>query len=232
MNEWSLALISAAWLGILTSISPCPLATNIAAISFVSRRLGNVAMVLGAGLLYSLGRTIAYALLGFLLVEGLLAAPALSHSLQRYMSMAMGPLLILVAMVLLDLLKLPMPAGGSLGSLAQKQADRFGIYGALPLGVLFALSFCPGSAALYFGSLLPLCIKFGSGVVLPAVYGLATGLPVLVFAVLLAFSANQVGKAYQRLAQIEVWAQRVTGVVFLLIGVYMTLTISLGLSFA
>lgn len=231
MTEWSLAIASAAWLGILTAISPCPLATNIAAISFVSRKLGRVGKVLGAGLLYSLGRTTAYTLLGFLLVKGLLAAPTLSHGLQRYMNMAMGPLLILVAMVLLNLLTLPsgFSAGGS--RFIQNQSERLGIYGAFPLGVLFALSFCPGSAALFFGSLLPLSIRYRSGLLLPAVYGLSTGLPVLIFACLLAFGANHVGRAYQRLAQFEVWAQRVTGVVFLIIGIAMTLTVSLGLSF-
>lgn len=228
MNEWITAVAAAAWLGFLTSISPCPLATNIAAISFVGRKVGKVGAVLGAGLLYTLGRMLAYAALGMLLFGGLTAAPGLSHALQKYMNMLMGPLLILVAMVLLGLLKFKNGAGGGLGDALRRRAERCGLFGSLLLGMVFALSFCPTSAALFFGSLLPLALKMGSGFVLPGVFGIATGLPVLLFAFLLAFGANRVGRAYDRLAAFEVWAQRITGAVFLVVGIGMTLTITLG----
>ena len=224
MNDMLLALATAAWLGFLCAISPCPLAANIAAISFVSRKVGKVAVVLSAGLLYTLGRTLTYAVL----VSGLTAAPELSHVLQKYMNLLMGPLLIVVAMILLNLLNLRLPSGSGLGDVMRKKAEQLGVLGAFGLGVIFALSFCPTSAALFFGSLLPLAIKMESGLVLPGVFGIATGLPVLVFAFLLAFSANHVAKAYNKIAQFEVWAQRLTGVIFLLVGMGMTLTITLG----
>jgi len=225
MSEFLLAIVTAAWLGFLCSISPCPLATNIAAISFVGRKVGKVGAVLGAGLLYTLGRTLTYAILGMLLVGGLTAASALSHVLQKYMNLLMGPLLILVAMVLLGLIRFNTGSGGRLGEAVRRRAERFGVGGAFLLGVLFALSFCPTSAALFFGSLLPLAVRLESGFLLPGVFGVATGLPVLLFAFLLAFSANKVGRAYHRLAGFEVWAQRITGVVFLAAGFYLTLTL-------
>ena len=228
MNDMLLALATAAWLGFLCAISPCPLAANIAAISFVSRKVGKVAVVLSAGLLYTLGRTLTYAVLGMLLVSGLTAAPELSHVLQKYMNLLMGPLLIVVAMILLNLLNLRLPSGSGLGDVMRKKAEQLGVLGAFGLGVIFALSFCPTSAALFFGSLLPLAIKMESGLVLPGVFGIATGLPVLVFAFLLAFSANHVAKAYNKIAQFEVWAQRLTGVIFLLVEMGMNLTITLG----
>lgn len=227
MSEVIFATFTAFWLGILTSISPCPLATNIAAISFVGRKVGSVPLVLGGGLLYTLGRTLTYALLGILLVRGLMAAPELSHILQKYMNLAMGPLLILVAMMLLKLITLPITSGG-IGEKLQKQVEKTGVFGAGFLGIIFALTFCPSSAVLFFGSLLPLAIKFESGFLLPTIYGIATGLPVLLFAFLLAFSANKVGKAYKRIEVFEKWAQQVTGVIFLLVGIYFTITITMG----
>ncbi len=221
------AALAAAWLGFLTSISPCPLAANIAAVSFVGRKVGSIRAVLAAGFLYTLGRSLTYMLLGALLVGGMMGAPEVSHVLQKYMNLLMGPLLIVVAMVLLDLLKLP-ASGSGLGASVQKRIERLGTAGALVLGVVFALSFCPTSAALFFGSLLPLAVKFESGVILPAVFGIATGLPVLIFAFMLAFSANLVGTAYHRLAGFEVWAQKITGVVFLIVGIGMTVAVTLG----
>jgi len=145
------------------------------------------------------------------------------------MNLLMGPLLIVVAMVLLDLLRLNLSSGHGLGAALQKRIEKMGILGAFMLGVIFALSFCPTSAALFFGSLLPLAIKMQSGLALPSLFGLATGLPVLIFAFLLAFSANKVGRAYNLLAKFEVWAQRITGVIFLLVGIWMSLTVTLGI---
>lgn len=224
MNDLFVASLAAAWFGFLTSISPCPLATNIAAISFVGRKIGSVKAVLLTGLLYSLGRILACMLLGFFLVRGLLAAPELSHLLQKYMNLLMGPLLVIVAMFLLDMLRLP-SRGGWLPGKFRSIAERSGIWGALGLGVIFTLSFCPTSAVLFFGSLLPLAVQFQSGLLLPAVFGVAAGLPVLLFAFLLAFSAKRIGSACRKLAKFESWAQRTTGGIFLLIGIIMTMRI-------
>lgn len=226
-GEFFWGCATAAWLGFLCSISPCPLATNIAAISFVGRKVGKIGAVLGAGALYTLGRTLTYAILGMLLISGLTAAPGLSHLLQKYMNLLMGPLLILVALVLLDLLKFGMNSGGGIGAAAGRCAEQCGLSGALMLGVIFALSFCPTSAALFFGSLLPLAVKAESRIALPVIFGIATGLPVLWFAFLLAFGANRIGRMYHRVAEFEVWAQRVTGLIFLIVGLYLTVTVTL-----
>lgn len=213
------AVASALWLGVLTSISPCPLATNIAAISFIGRRVGSPRKVFLSGLLYALGRTLSYLVLGVLLVASVLSVPELSMFLQRYMNKLLGPLLIVVAMFLLDLVSFSLPGSGVSQSM-QKRLDGLGLWGALPLGMLFALTFCPVSAALYFGSLIPLSVKSGSAVLLPSLYGLGTALPALIFAVLVAVSARSVGKAFNALSKVEWWARRLTGVIFLAIGFY------------
>jgi cytochrome c biogenesis protein CcdA len=213
-------LASAFWLGILTSISPCPLTTNIAAISYVGRRVGRPASVLQAGLLYTAGRALAYLLLGVLLVGSLLSAPSLSQVLQKHMNMALGPVLIVVGLILLEVIHLPTGTGGGLSAALQNKADSLGIGGAGLLGMVFALSFCPTSAALFFGSLLPLAVQQQSSLLIPGIYGLATGLPVLLFALLLAFGANKVAQAFNRITAFERWARRLTGLLFLVVGGY------------
>ena len=219
MSEILIGAASAFWLGILTAISPCPLATNIAAISFVSRRVGSPARVFLAGLLYTAGRMLTYLAIGVLLVTSLLSAPHFSFVLQKYMNKALGPILILVGMILLELIRINISGPGINGRM-QKRVDALGIWGALLLGVIFALSFCPVSAALFFGSLLPLALHYESGVVLPSVYGVATGLPVLLFAVLIALGAKSVAGGYNKIVPFEKWARRITGIIFILVGIY------------
>lgn len=213
------ALATAFWLGLLTSISPCPLATNIAAISFIGRRVESPRRVFLSGLLYTAGRTLAYLVLAALIVASVLSVPELSMFLQRYMNKLLGPLLILVGMFLLDLISVNLPSSG-VGQALQKRIDGLGFWGALPLGMLFALTFCPVSAALYFGSLIPLSVQARSSVLLPGLYGVGTALPALAFAVLIAIGAHSVGRAFNALTKVEWWARRGTGIVFLGIGVY------------
>ena len=216
------AVAAAAWAGILTAISPCPLATNVAAISFISRRVENPRAALLTGLLYTLGRSIVYVAIAAILVASLLSAPAVSITLQKYMNKLLGPILILLGMVLLGMIALP-ARGSDLGQkVGQKVAD-WGVWAGLALGVVFALSFCPASAALYFAGLIPLAIKFESSVLLPLVFGISTALPVVIFAILIVISANAMAKAFNRIGIFERWARRVTGVIFLIIGVYFCL---------
>jgi cytochrome c-type biogenesis protein len=222
MSGLGLAILSALWFGILTSISPCPLATNITAISFVGRRTGSARGVLLAGLLYTLGRALVYTAIGVLLVMSLLSAPMVSMTLQTWMNKLLGPILILVGMVMLGLLRFTFRGRGMSDHLQQRM-ERWGLLGALALGCLFALSFCPVSATLFFGSLLPLAVKHESGVLLPFVYGIGTALPVVIFALVLAFGARWLGKVFERVTQAERWMRTITGLVFVGVGIYMSL---------
>lgn len=228
MNELFVASLTAAWLGFLTAISPCLLTTNIAAISFVGRKVGVVKTVIFSGLLYSSGRTFTYSLLGFGVIRGILAAPELSHLLQKYMNLIMGPFLIVVAMFLLNMLSFSFHGNRMTGKI-QRIVEKLGIWGSFAIGGILALSFCPISTVLFFGSLLPLAVKFQSGILLPALFGIATGLPVLVLALILAFSAKRIGIVCHKLAKFEYWAQQTTGGIFLLVGIVLTLTLTIGI---
>ena len=222
MSDLAIAAVSALWFGILTSVSPCPLATNITAISFVGRRTGSPTGVLLSGLLYTLGRAVVYVAIAMLLVTSLLSAPTVSLTLQMWMNKLLGPILILVGMVMLGLIPIRF-RGRGMSEQLQQRVERWGLMGALALGVLFALSFCPVSATLFFGSLLPLAVQHESGVLLPLVYGIGTAVPVVVFAVVLAFGARWLGKLFERVTQVERWMRAITGIVFVGVGIYMSL---------
>jgi len=221
-------IATALWLGIMTSISPCPLATNIAAISYLGRRITNPRLVIWAGIIYTAGRSLAYLALGIVLINSLMATPVLSRFLQNNFNKILGPVLIVTGMFLLEMLRFSF--NGSIVSEKLKgRAETWGLWGAGLIGFIFALSFCPVSAALFFGSLIPLGVEYESGLLLPTIYGLGTGLPVFVFALLLAFSARSLGKVFDAITRVEVWLRRTAGVVFIGAGIYFCLIYIFGL---
>ena len=224
------SITTAAWLGILTAISPCPLASNVAAISFIGRQLHSKSAILFSGMLYTTGRTLAYLALGALLSSGLLASGEISRFLQKYLNEILGPLLIILGMILLGLIGSGISINMA-GERIQNRASKHGILYALPLGVLFALSFCPVSAGLFFGALIPLAVNNSSSVLLPAVYGIGTAIPVVVFAFLIAFSSKWLGKAFNSLNKIEFYVRTATGAIFILAGIYYSLAHIYGFSF-
>lgn len=216
-------VISSLWLGILTSISPCPLATNIAAISFVSRKANKTNFILITGLLYALGRMLAYAMLGVLVTTSILSLHEISFFLQKYMYMVLGPLLIIVGMFLLELLNFSLPSFPNSQKL-QKKLEHSGTLGIIGLGFIFALAFCPVSAALYFGSLIPLAVKYSSPVTLPVIYGFGSAIPVLVFAIALISGSRAAARLFNQVTAIEKWLRISTGVLIISIGIYFCLT--------
>jgi cytochrome c biogenesis protein CcdA len=222
MDSFWLAAGSALWLGILTSISPCPLATNIAAVSYVGRQVGSARATLASGALYAAGRTLAYVALGAAAVWSLMSMVAVSSFLQQTFPRLLGPLLIVLGLLLLGLFRVSLPGFGWSERL-KSQVDRLGVWGAGLLGIVFALSFCPVSAGLFFGGLVPLATEHGSPLLLPAAFGLGTALPVAAFAVLLAAGVGWLGAALDRVQTIERWARPLTAVVLIGVGVYETL---------
>ena len=209
---------SAFLLGLMTAISPCPLATNITAIGFISKDIASRRRVFYSGLIYTLGRGISYTALGLLFFFGA-SQFKLSGIFQQYGERFIGPLLILIGLFMLGVLNLRIPGIGSLTEKMESQG-RKGFWGALLLGIVFALAFCPYSGVLYFGMLIPMTISSASGLYLPMVFALATGIPVILFAWILAFSVGTIGGVYNKLKTFEKWFRRVVAVLFILIGLY------------
>jgi cytochrome c biogenesis protein CcdA len=230
MSLW-LAIVSAFWLGIQTAISPCPLATNIAAVAFLSRQVGRPRHVLASGWVYALGRVLAYVCLSvlilWLLQDQLAGGGTLSRILQKYGMLAIGPVLILLGMLLLEMLSLPGNLGG-VGAGLQERASKGGLWWAGILGFVFALSFCPASAALFFVLFIPIAASQSSMFLLPTLYGVGTALPVIVFAFLMVFANHLVSKVFTGITMAEKWIRIGAGVVFIAAGLYYTLTVIYG----
>jgi len=221
------ALLSALWLGILTSISPCPLATNITAVSYIGKYISNPYKTLCSGILYSFGRVLGYVGVSLIILAGLSSVPSIANFLQHYINLFMGPILIMVGVILLELITINFSFGISCSKI-QNRLNNLGLVGAFFLGTLFALSFCPLSAALFFGSLIPLSLEHNSNVFLPVAYGIGTGLPVIFFAFIISFGINSVGRAYDKLVKIECSMRKITGVLFIISGVYYIATYIFG----
>jgi cytochrome c-type biogenesis protein len=219
MSIFVAAMGMALWLGILTSISPCPLATNIAAVSYIGRRPDQTGYAVSAGVLYALGRMITYVVLGVVLVSSASLIPAVANFLQKYMNIILGPFLFFLGVVLLDILPMNLQGISVLTNGLRARVENAGIWGAGILGIVFALSFCPVSAALFFGSLFSLAVNHESKIIIPALYGVGTAIPVLGFALLIALSAGLVGRVYNALALFALWAKRITALVFMGAGI-------------
>jgi cytochrome c biogenesis protein CcdA len=223
METQVIPIISAFWFGILTSISPCPLASNIAAVSYMVKGVEKSSSVLTTGLMYTLGRIITYIVLGILISASLLNIPQASQFMQNIMPKILGPVLILTGFFLLGLISFSLPGF----SVSEKTALKFGKngnLGALLLGVLFALSFCPVSAALFFGSLIPLTVQNNSPTILPSLYGIGTGLPVLVFAIIITSGTRNISRIFNAVTRTEYWSRKVTAVILIAVGIYYILT--------
>lgn len=205
-------------LGLMTAISPCPLATNITAIGFISKDIENRNRVFFNGLFYTLGRAVTYtglALIIFLGVDQL----KFSGFFQRYGEKFIGPLLLIIGLLMLDVIKIKFPGLGRLTSGMQNK-QKWSYFDAVLLGLVFALAFCPYSGVLYFGMLVPMTVTSASGLYLPVVFAIATGIPVILIAWVLAYTVSGVGNVYNKMKTFELWFRRIIAVLFIAVGIY------------
>lgn len=216
-------ILSAFILGLMTSISPCPLATNITAIGFISKDIKSQRKVFLNGLVYTLGRAITYTAIGLLFFFGA-SQFEFSGFIQEWGEKLLGPLLILIGLFMLGVLKLKIPGIGWLTEKMENKANS-GFWGVLLLGIVFALAFCPYSGVLYFGMLIPMTISSASGLYLPFVFAIGTGIPVIIFAWLIAFSVGSIGNLYNKMKTFEFWFRRVIAALFIGVGLFYTFTI-------
>lgn len=210
--------ITAFVLGLMTAISPCPLATNITAVGFISKDLENRNKVFINGLLYTLGRGISYTAIALILFLG---ADQFKFSgfFQQYGEKILGPLLIIIGFFMLDIVKIKFPGLGRLTSKMEEKSG-WGYFDAILLGMLFALAFCPYSGVLYFGMLVPMTISSASGLYLPLIFAIATGIPVIIFSWVLAYTLSGIGGVYNKVKAFEKWFRKVIAVLFILVGIY------------
>ncbi len=214
----SMPWLTAILLGLMTSISPCPLATNITAIGFISKDIDNRNRVFLNGLFYTLGRAVTYTLISFLIYLGA-DAFRFSGFFQKYGEKIIGPLLILIGILMLDLLSIRIPGWGGLASVMErKKSWRY--IDAVLLGMVFALAFCPYSGVLFFGMLIPMTVASASGLYLPVLFAIATGIMVVLFAWLLAYTVSGIGGIYNKIKVFELRFRRIIALLFIMAGVY------------
>jgi len=212
------SFITAIVLGLMTAISPCPLATNITAIGFISRDIENRKRVFINGLVYTLGRAISYTAIALALYFGT-SKMNVSLLFQGWGEKLLGPMLIVIGLFMLDVIKINVPGISTL-------TDRIGenskgsYWSTLLLGMVFALAFCPYSGVLYFAILIPITVASASGLYLPVLFAIATGLPVILFAWLLAYAVGNVSKMYNQIKTFELWFRRIVAVLFIIVGIY------------
>jgi cytochrome c-type biogenesis protein len=212
------AALTAFILGLMTAISPCPLATNISAIGFISRDIENRRRVFIKGLVYTLGRAVSYTGLGVILFFGA-SKMHVTMLFQGWGEKLLGPLLIIIGLLMLDFITVKFPGFSRLTEKMGEHSKR-SYWGTLLLGMVFAMAFCPYSGVLYFALLIPMTITSISGLYLPVVFAIATGLPVIIFAWLIAYALGNVGKLYNQIKTFELWFRRAVAVLFIAVGIY------------
>ena len=219
IDTYNIPILSAFVLGLMTAISPCPLATNITATAFISKNITDKKMVFLSGLIYSLGRAFSYTVIGIVLYFG-----ASKFHIARFFNQNgekyLGPLLVILGLIMLDVIKLSFLGKGNFTERLSEKFKNKGLLGAFLIGAIFALAFCPHSGVLYFGMLIPMTIASADGLYLPIVFAFGTGLPVILFTYLLAFTAAKVGVFYNKITKVEKVMRMVAGVVFIIIGLY------------
>lgn len=222
MSMNSFPLIAAFFIGLMTALSPCPLATNITAIAYISKKIDNGKKTLLTGFIYTLGRMFTYVLLASLIVYIGVNVQAISFFLQKYGEKVLGPLLIFIGLVMLNLIKFPsFKSGDQLNRIKEKLSEK-GYLGSFLLGVLFALAFCPFSAVLFFGMLIPLALRYSDAFLIPSIFSLATGFPVIIFAFILTYSVSKLGKIMGKVQTFEKYMRYVIAGVFVVVGIYYT----------
>ncbi|RKD96849.1 aromatic aminobenezylarsenical efflux permease ArsG family transporter [Marinifilum flexuosum] len=221
LSQSSFPILTAFLLGIMTAISPCPLATNITATAYISKDLSDKKKIFFNGLIYTLGRAISYTALGIILFFGA-SKFDISSFFNTYGERLLGPLLIIIGVFMLDIISINFPGVSSLTDKLNGEKMRGKYWGALIMGMVFALAFCPYSGVLYFGMLVPLTVASADGLFLPIVFAIATGLPVIIIAYLLAFTLSGVGNFYNKIKNFEYWFRKVAALIFIAAGLYFT----------
>ncbi len=220
MGTSDIGIVAAFFIGLMTAISPCPLATNITAIAYASKKIDNSKHTIAVGFLYTLGRMLTYVLIASAIVWFGLNTQSIALPLQKYGDKLIGPLLLLVGIIMLDVVKFNfIKSSDRLDRFKEKLAGK-GFVGSFLLGVVFALAFCPFSAVLFFGMLIPIALQAGDGLIIPSVFAFATGLPVIIFSFILVKSVSKLGTIMNKIGTFEKWMRKIVAVVFILAGFY------------
>lgn len=219
IDNYNLPVLSAFLLGLLSTVSPCTLAANVGAVAFISKDLKSAVQIMVNGIFYTVGRGLSYALLGSLIYFGF-SSFSISSIFQGWGSLLLGPIFIFLGLVMLDAIELNFNANHARIENFKKWLAAKGYIGSMLLGMLLALAFCPYSGALFFGALMSLALHSAEGLLLFPMFALGTGLPVIVFAFVIAYSMQKVGQLFNAMQRVEKFGRIAVAFIFLSIGLY------------
>lgn len=224
MGTSNIPIVAAFFIGLMTAFSPCPLTTNITAVAYISRKIENSKHTILVGVVYTFGRMVTYAGLASLIVYVGLNTQDIALFLQEYGEKILGPILLISGLVMLEVIQFNIGEGDFFKNSMEKLSDK-GYFGGFLLGMLFALAFCPFSAVLYFGMLIPLALKTNDGLIIPSVFAIATGLPVIISSILLVKGVSKLGNMVNKVQTIEKTVRRFVATLFVAVGIYYILRI-------
>ncbi|MFA5084652.1 MAG: aromatic aminobenezylarsenical efflux permease ArsG family transporter [Candidatus Paceibacterota bacterium] len=222
MGTSSIPIVAAFFIGLMAALSPCPLATNITAIAYASKKIDNSKHTIIVGLLYTLGRMFTYVVLALSIVTFGMNMQSISLFMQNYGNKILGPFLVIAGLIMLNIIRLNILRGNKHFINIKEKLAAKGFIGSFLLGMVFALAFCPFSALLFFGMLIPLALKAGDGILIPSVFAFATGLPVIVFSFILVKGMSKLGKIMNKVNIFERWMRFIVAVIFIITGIYYT----------
>ena len=220
LGRSNIPLLAAFFIGIMTAISPCPLATNITAIAYTSKKIGNSKHTLLVGILYTIGRMIVYIGIAAVIVWIGISTFSISMLLQKYGKLFLGPLMLIFGILMLNIFNISFGKSSERIAKLKEYLSEKGLIGSLLLGMLFALAFCPISGVFYFGMLIPLAIQNSDPIIIPSVFAIATGLPVIIFSLILVFSVSKIGDVMKKVQTFEKWMRKAVAVIFIAVGTY------------
>jgi len=225
MGTSNIPLLAAFFIGLMTSISPCPLATNITAIAYISKQINQSKKIFWIGLIYTLGRMLTYVAIASSIIWFGLNTQFIALILQKYGEYFIGPIMIVIGIVMLDLIKIKLWDNNSKLDKIKEKLSKKGYLGSFILGIIFALAFCPFSAVLFFGMLIPLALKVGDGIIIPSIFAFATGLPVIILSLILTYSISKLGTIMHKIQIFEKWTRKIVAIIFVIVGVYYTINL-------
>ncbi len=216
-----LPLLAAFVLGLLVAINPCQLAINISALTYLTRR-AKYKHPKRTLLMYILGKTITYSVLGWILmcligggknIEGIENLLVKAETIVPFILITLGLFMIYRAL---------RPHHHHHGDNCHNSGEmitRNGPLGALVLGITLAFAFCPESAIFYFGLMLPLSVSSEVGVFVPLIFAVAAGIPVLALAWAIKKTFTQTDSIGTTFEYAQQWINGCVGILFILLAV-------------
>ncbi|MCK1998340.1 sulfite exporter TauE/SafE family protein [Psychrobacillus psychrodurans] len=213
-------IVVALLLGLIGAVAPCQLTGNMSAITFYGNRTVQMKSNWGEIVSFIAGKVVVFSLIGML---AWMFGQSFETKMTEYFPIfrqLIGPLMIVTGLVLIGILKLVF-----LNRLSTyiPMVLKEGKFGSFMLGASFSLAFCPTMFVLFFVWLMPTVVSTSYGFILPAAFGIATSIPlILLFVFIWLFDAKRlIMKNSMKIGGI---IQKIAGVILIIIGVFDTIT--------